>query len=287
MAVGISMVIDDKFLERLSAADTKLEELAKKSEDVRGRVIQSFKSMGDDGVGYFIQRINEAKTALEGLSKGSGKIAIDAKGIEVVGTSATKSADDVNKLVQVVDTLAKLNEKLASKQPKAKSSIEEVDTLKRIEGEYNSLFNKLEEYRKRLRELNVEHKNSIKTGNFREGLGQDIANTTRETEQLMARMSALRSVIDGLGKGSDGFVQMAKSIGSTSSELAAMNKYYAEIERSQAKSSEAADRAKSQNAEQNKQVIANSEAQKNAFEERVKVWERGFDRYDKMLQEQD
>ena len=45
MAVGISMVIDDKFLERLSAADTKLEELAKKSEDVRGRVIQSFKSI--------------------------------------------------------------------------------------------------------------------------------------------------------------------------------------------------------------------------------------------------
>ena len=287
MAVGISMVIDDKFLERLSAADTKLEELAKKSEDVRGLVIQSFKSMGDDGVGYFIQRINEAKTALEGLSKGSGKIAIDAKGIKVVGTSATKSADDVNKLVQVVDTLAKLNEKLASKQPKAKGSTEEVDTLKRIEGEYNSLFNKLEEYRKRLRELNVEHKNSIKTGNFREGLGQDIANTTRETEQLMARMSALRSVIDGLGKGNDGFLQMAKSIGSTSSELAAMNKHYAEIERSQAKSSEAADRAKSKNEEQNKQVIANSEAQKKAFEERVKVWERGFDRYDKMLQEQE
>lgn len=287
MAVGISMVIDDKFLERLSAADTKLEELAKKSEDVRGRVIQSFKSMGDDGVGYFIQKINEAKTALEGLAKGSGKITIDAKGIEVVGTSATKSADDVNKLVQVVDTLAKLNEKLASKQPKAKSNTEEVDTLKRIEEEYNSLFNKLEEYRRRLRELNAEQRNAIQTGNFRQGLGQDIANTTRETEQLMARMSALRSVIDGLGKGNDGFLQMAKSIGSTSSELAAMNKHYAEIERSQAKSSEAADRAKSKNEEQNKQVIANSEAQKKAFEERVKVWERGFDRYDKMLQEQD
>ena len=123
MAVGISMVIDDKFLERLSAADTKLEELAKKSEDVRGRVIQSFKSMGDDGVGYFVQRINEAKTALEGLAKGSSKITIDAKGIEVVGTSATKSADDVNKLVQVVDTLAKLNEKLAKNQSKADDNI--------------------------------------------------------------------------------------------------------------------------------------------------------------------
>lgn len=145
MAVGISMVIDDKFLERLSAADTKLEELAKKSEDVRGRVIQSFKSMGDDGVGYFIQKINEAKTALEGLAKGSGKITIDAKGIEVVGTSATKSADDVNKLVQVVDTLAKLNEKLSKNQSNTKKYTEEDDALSRIKAE--------ERYRKELEKM--------------------------------------------------------------------------------------------------------------------------------------
>lgn len=116
MAVGISMVIDDKFLERLSAADTKLEELAKKSEDVRGRVIQSFKSMGDDGVSYFIQKINEAKAALHGLGNEGGKISIDAKGIEVVGTSATKSADEVNKLIDIVSKLAEANSKISKQQ---------------------------------------------------------------------------------------------------------------------------------------------------------------------------
>lgn len=116
MAVGISMVIDDKFLERLSAADTKLEELAKKSEDVRGRVIQSFKSMGDDGVGYFIQKINEAKAALHGMGNEGGKISIDAKGIEVVGTSATKSADEVNKLIDIVSKLAEANSKISKQQ---------------------------------------------------------------------------------------------------------------------------------------------------------------------------
>ncbi len=154
MAVGISMVIDDKFLERLSAADTKLEELAKKSDDVRGRVIQSFKSMGDDGVGYFIQRINEAKTALEGLAKGSGKITIDAKGIEVVGTSATKSADDVNKLVQVVDTLAKLNEKLSKNQSNTQKYTEEDDALNRIKAE--------ERYRKELEKMQDAETNAFK-----------------------------------------------------------------------------------------------------------------------------
>ena len=116
MAVGISMVIDDKFLERLSAADTKLEELAKKSEDVRGRVIQSFKSMGDDGIGYFIQKINEAKAALHGMGNEGGKISIDAKGIEVVGTSATKSADEVNKLIDIVSKLAEANSKISKQQ---------------------------------------------------------------------------------------------------------------------------------------------------------------------------
>ena len=113
MAVGISMVIDDKFLERLSAADTKLEELAKKSEDVRGRVIQSFKSMGDDGVGYFIQKINEAKAALNGLNV-NGSISLDLKGLDKIPQSATVSADNINILITSITKLAEANASMMS-----------------------------------------------------------------------------------------------------------------------------------------------------------------------------
>ena len=113
MAVGISMVIDDKFLERLSAADTKLEELAKKSEDVRGRVIQSFKSMGDDGIGYFIQKINEAKAALNGLNV-NGSISLDLKGLDKIPQSATVSADNINILITSITKLAEANASMMS-----------------------------------------------------------------------------------------------------------------------------------------------------------------------------
>ena len=125
MAVGISMVIDDKFLERLSAADTKLEELAKKSEDVRGRVIQSFKSMGDDGVGYFIQKINEAKAALNGLSV-NGSISLDLKGLDKLPQSATVSADNINTLITSITKLAEANASMMSSSKSFSSYLEEM-----------------------------------------------------------------------------------------------------------------------------------------------------------------
>ena len=125
MAVGISMVIDDKFLERLSAADTKLEELAKKSEDVRGRVIQSFKSMGDDGVGYFIQKINEAKAALNGLNV-NGSISLDLKGLDKIPQSATVSADNINTLITSITKLAEANASMMSSSKSFSSYLKEM-----------------------------------------------------------------------------------------------------------------------------------------------------------------
>ena len=295
MAVGISMVIDDKFLERLSAADVKLEELAKKSEEVRGRIVTSFRSMGDDGVSYFIQKINEAKAALQGLGNEGGKISIDAKGIEVVGTSATKSADEVNKLIDIVSKLAEANHKIAGKKVSTSTPTknEGVDALKMLEQQYDTLNIKLEEYRKKLLSLSAEQRKSMQTGQFRQGLGEDIAKTTQEAEALMVRMQNLRRNIEGLKQGNTGFIEMANNIGKTNSELAAMNKFYADQERAQQqvieaerKSLELKEQSAKRAAEENQRVKESSEAQKKAFDERVKVWEQGFDKYDKMLQTQ-
>lgn len=125
MAVGISMVIDDKFLERLSAADTKLEELAKKSEEVRGRVVTSFRSMGDDGVSYFIQKINEAKAALQGLNV-NGSVSLDVKGLDKLPQSASMSADNINTLITSITKLAQANASMVSSSKSATTSIKEM-----------------------------------------------------------------------------------------------------------------------------------------------------------------
>lgn len=128
MAVGISMVIDDKFLERLSAADGKLEELAKKSEEVRGRIVASFRSMGDDGVGYFIQRINEAKAALQGLNVG-GSVSLDLKGLDKIPQTATMSADNINMLITSITKLAEANASIVSSSNSATTSIKDMFSI--------------------------------------------------------------------------------------------------------------------------------------------------------------
>lgn len=128
MAVGISMVIDDKFLERLSAADGKLEELAKKSEDVRDRVVKSFRSMGDDGVSYFIQKINEAKAALQGLNVG-GSVSLDLKGLDKIPQTATMSADNINTLITSITKLAEANASIVSSSNSATTSIKDMFSI--------------------------------------------------------------------------------------------------------------------------------------------------------------
>lgn len=128
MAVGISMVIDDKFLERLSAADTKLEELAKKSEEVRGRIVTSFRSMGDDGVSYFIQKINEAKAALQGLNVG-GSVSLDLKGLDKIPQTATMSADNINTLITSITKLAEANASIVSSSNSATTSIKDMFSI--------------------------------------------------------------------------------------------------------------------------------------------------------------
>lgn len=128
MAVGISMVIDDKFLERLSAADVKLEELAKKSEDVRDRVVKSFRSMGDDGVSYFIQKINEAKAALQGLNVG-GSVSLDLKGLDKIPQTATMSADNINTLITSITKLAEANASIVSSSNSATTSIKDMFSI--------------------------------------------------------------------------------------------------------------------------------------------------------------
>lgn len=128
MSVGISMVIDDKFLERLSAADGKLEELAKKSEDVRDRVVKSFRSMGDDGVSYFIQKINEAKAALQGLNVG-GSVSLDLKGLDKIPQTATMSADNINTLITSITKLAEANASIVSSSNSATTSIKDMFSI--------------------------------------------------------------------------------------------------------------------------------------------------------------
>ena len=110
-AVGFSLVIDEALIKRMETAQEKIDGIAKKSEEAEQRVVASFKKMGDLGVDYFINKLNEAQNRINALS--GTDINIKATGLENISSQAARGADDVNELYKVISKLAEANAKLA------------------------------------------------------------------------------------------------------------------------------------------------------------------------------
>lgn len=110
-AVGFSLVIDEALIKRMEKAQEKIDGIAKKSEEAEQRVVASFKKMGDLGVDYFINKLNEAQNRINALS--GSNININATGLENISSQAARGADDVNELYKVISKLAEANAILA------------------------------------------------------------------------------------------------------------------------------------------------------------------------------
>ena len=93
---GYAIAIDG-LAASIKAAENKFDDLAATSEKTRTKIVAHFKEMGDNGVDYFIKKIEEAKKALGGL----GSLKLDTN----VSEQAKKAADDVNKLSQAMQML--------------------------------------------------------------------------------------------------------------------------------------------------------------------------------------
>ena len=124
MAVGFSVIVDDALIKKIEIADEKINQLATDSEAVRDKMIAAFKSMGDNGVQYLIDKLKEAQIQLDSLN---GKdIHFNVTGLENLSTSTVKSVDDVNKLYEVITRLAEANEKLAGNIGSTATSLKEL-----------------------------------------------------------------------------------------------------------------------------------------------------------------
>lgn len=93
---GYAIAIDG-LAKKIGDAESKFDDLAKKSDETRKKIVAHFKEMGDNGVDYFIKKIEEAKKALGTL----GSLKLDTN----VSEQAKKAADDVNKLSQAMQML--------------------------------------------------------------------------------------------------------------------------------------------------------------------------------------
>ena len=111
-ATGFVLHIDDELINKLNTADQKIQDLAKHSEESRDRIVNAFKAMGDNGVGYLITKLTEAQTRLDNLTGKS--VNIDVKGLDNISAAAGKSTDNVNQLLGAIVALADANSKLST-----------------------------------------------------------------------------------------------------------------------------------------------------------------------------
>ena len=113
---GLELVIPDGFIEKLQKADDELELTAMQAEETKERVIKAFKDMGDQGVDYFLKKLNEMQKALGQISSKN----ITLKGLESSAKGAAKVADDV---VRVADAFGQISEE----SPRADEGVKNVD----------------------------------------------------------------------------------------------------------------------------------------------------------------
>lgn len=121
MAEGSIVFISDELINKMMKADHLITDMATKSEQAQARIVAAFKKMGDEGVGHFIQKLHEAQAKINALSGES--INIKATGLENISSQAAKSADDVNKLYEVITKLAEANAKLSNNAANATFSL--------------------------------------------------------------------------------------------------------------------------------------------------------------------
>ena len=126
---GLSLVVTKEMLEKLQRADHLITNLATKSEQAEKRIIASFKRMGDNGVEYFIKKLNDAQQRLSQLSASpisfnvssqniqplidainrlqqtSSRTNITINGIDVIGNQSNSAIDAINRLMNTLTQL--------------------------------------------------------------------------------------------------------------------------------------------------------------------------------------
>lgn len=164
-ATGFVLHIDDELINKLNTADQKIQDLAKHSEESRDRIVNAFKAMGDNGVGYLITKLTEAQTRLDNLTGKS--VNIDVKGLDNISSAAGKSTDNINQLLSAIVALADANSKLSTNvtsltsqlgalQTNATDITKDLDKLAQVEEN----LNKQSEQLNKIRNIGINDKKS-------------------------------------------------------------------------------------------------------------------------------
>lgn len=115
---GLELVIPDGFIEKLQKADEELEFTAMQAEETKERVIKAFKEMGDQGVDYFLKKLESMQKVMGDISSKN----ISLKGLESSAKGAAKAADDV---VRVADAFGQVSQEA----PRVDGGLKNIDEV--------------------------------------------------------------------------------------------------------------------------------------------------------------
>lgn len=107
MADGFSLNVDPKFLQNLEEADKRIQKIADTMEATSKRIIKSFQDINSQGLDVFVNKMNDVNKVISSLN--DKKISIS----NILGgkSQTSKSVDDINKLIELLNKLSQETKK--------------------------------------------------------------------------------------------------------------------------------------------------------------------------------
>ena len=109
MSKGFVLNIPKEMLDRINTADEKITQLANTSEQASQRIISAFQQIQTQGIGAFVNSLQQANTALASLDGKTGAV----RGISSITEEANKGARAVTDMQKVYEQVFKANDNRA------------------------------------------------------------------------------------------------------------------------------------------------------------------------------
>lgn len=246
MATGVGMSFDLEGLDKaIKNAEKGFDNLIKKGQETEKAIVNNFRAMAEDGVGYFANKLNGISSAFENFGKSA------SKGMQDIASSSSSAVDKVNHLIDMVKSLSYSDYKGQSYSS----------------GAVAKLTYEIEEAMKKLAQLQ-EKLNFYATGEGAKAIG------FYDTSKIVEEANALQRYIELLQQERHELQQIANIKGFQAEQQAKIDAEWQRMEDERIGNIRESAKASSEAAK------AESAAWKQSYEEAYRAYERLFDKTD-------
>lgn len=246
MATGVGMGLDLEGLDKaIKNAEKGFDNLIKKGQKTQEAIVNNFRIMAEEGVGYFASKLNGISSAFENFGKSA------SKGMQDIASSSSSAVDKVNHLIDMVKSLSYNDYKGQSYSS----------------GAVAKLTYEIEEAMKKLAQLQ-EKLNFYATGEGAKAIG------FYDTSKIVEEANALQRYIELLQQERHELQQIANIKGFQAEQQAKIDAEWQRMEDERIENIRESAKVSSEAAK------AESVAWKQSYEEAYRAYEKLFDKAD-------